>query len=313
MQDNECKAFAKRIVQLYVVHSNIKKIWDMLDSVLEHQQFMGSCNTPRHLFITGKSSTGKSQLAKHYATSRPGYINIAENGDECDIRPVVYVELPDPFTILELYQSIIRALGAPTFKSQPRIGEVKDRAFKLIAKQRVQMIILDEMNYILSSKYVKHVEAMEAIKYIGNTANVSLVCMGSPETAALRQLNFQYFRRFTHLKLEKFQSCDEGFCALLGSIEEQIAPSTRIGLGDVKTKLPLLIFHMSKGLVGIVTETIQEAYRLNGVFDDSFNDITKAQINADILYKAYQNIVGDIPESEFNKMLESDKCKVVSK
>ena len=60
---------------------------------------------------------------------------------------------------------------------------------------------------------------------------------------------------------------------------------------------------MSKGIVSIITRTIQEAYRLLGVFNEDFDDISKAKLSIDFIYAAYKNIVGDINMEEFEKAI----------
>lgn len=92
----------------------------------------------------------------------------------------------------------------------------------------------------------------------------------------------------------------------LSSIEKQINPIEYIGLGDLETQIPQLFYSMSKGVVSIITRTIQEAYRLLGVFNDDFKDISKAKLNVDTIYIAYKNIVGDMNMDDFEKAIYLD-------
>lgn len=278
-----------------------------MDSIITQKRLGGSECSPRHLFISGESGVGKSQLAKKYYQRYPGYVYTDNDGTEYDIKPVVYLELPDPFTILEFYQSIINALGAPIISSRPSIGDIKRQTFRLIEKQKVEMLIIDEMDYILTSRYVKPIEAMEAIKHVGNNSNISLVCIGTPDAETLQKLNFQYFRRFPITRLERFKDCDEEFCEFLKKVEEEINASNDIGLSDKKKFIPQLLHFMSKGLVGILTPIIQEAYRLQGIFEADFNDNNKLKLTIDSLKEAYQNIVGDITDEDFKKMMKDYK------
>ncbi|ASJ56835.1 hypothetical protein BP422_26930 [Brevibacillus formosus] len=78
------------------------------------------------------------------------------------------MELPNPFTVLEFYQTIIKALGAPSIIGVPRIGDVKRRVFTLLKLQKVEMLILDEMSYIKNTKYVNSSDSMEALKHVSN-------------------------------------------------------------------------------------------------------------------------------------------------
>lgn len=260
--------------------------------------------SPRHLFIVGESGVGKSKMVQKYTQKYPGYVHKDSDGTEYDIKPVVYLELPDPFTILEFYQSIISALGAPIVSSRSSIGDVKRQAFKLIEKQQVEMLIFDEMDYILTTRYVKHMEAMEAMKHIANNGNISMVCVGTPNAEVLQRLNFQYFRRYPITRFERFKECDDEFCEFLKRIEEEIGAPISIELSNKDKFIPQLLHFMSKGLVGILTPVIQEAYRLQGVFEVGFSDFNRLKLTVNSLKEAYQNIVGDITDEDFRTMLK---------
>lgn len=300
----EAQKFAQRVANIHIIYPRIQRIYDVLSSMRCLGTFNDRNESQSNLFIIGESGAGKTQMIKRYTEFNKGYIKI-ENGVEYDIKPVVYLELPNPFTTLELYQSIIKALGAPQIMYRPSIGDAKRQAFTLLEKQQVEMLIFDEMDYIFNSRYVKPQEAMDSIKHIGNVANVSLVCIGTPIVDSLRKINFQYFRRFPKIELEVFNELDDEFCIFLNSIEEQIVPAEYIGLGELDTNLPQVFYSMSKGIVSIVTKTIQEAYRLLGVFNKNFNDISKAKLDIDTIYAAYKNIVGDIDGEEFEKAIYS--------
>ncbi|KOS03710.1 hypothetical protein AM598_05090, partial [Paenibacillus polymyxa] len=141
-------------------------------------------------------------------------------------------------------------------------------------EQKVEVLILDEMDYILTSN-VPHKAAMNALKKIANKANITLVLAGTPEVETLLKINFQTllkinfqnYRRYPKLYINRFERCDEEWCRLLSRIEESLAPEKPIGLGDPATKLPQILHTMSSGLMGILTPVLQEMYSLLGVFD----------------------------------------------
>lgn len=301
--------FAERISGLYVEHPKVKQIWRIIDSRRNHRKIGQGNNSPMHLFIIGDSGVGKTQMAWHYIEKNPGYIWADDKGTEIDIKPVVYVELPNPFTIGEFYQSIVKELGAPSLSGRPTIGDIKRQTFTLLEKQKVEMLIFDEMDHILSSK-VGYKAAMDAIKHVANQSNVSIICTGTPASDKLRKLDFQIFRRFPVARLERFANCDQDFCNLLIEIEEQISPPRKLNLGDMESGLPLLMHKWSKGIVGLLTPIIQEAYARLGVFDDDFNyekfssserSTAKAFLNACIEAK---EINGDADDQEFDRMLK---------
>jgi hypothetical protein len=180
---------------------------------------------------------------------------------------------------------------------------LKKQAFKLIKDQGVEMLIMDEMNHILTSRHVKQEEAMDAIKYLGNVTKISLICVGTPDAGKLRKLSNQYFRRYIPVLLNRFESCNQEFCDFLNEIEQQIEPPSPLYLGDCNQGFPQLLHKMSRGLVGLLTPIIQEAYSLLGLFDKDASGLKDVNLTVDILVQAYDNIIGDLNQSELDKIL----------
>jgi hypothetical protein len=300
---DECKAFAKRIANIHVQHARIASIYEKLDSMRRFKKINENNDSPQGLFILGQSGLGKSRTVKKYVELNPKYVE--EMGEsEIDIMPVVYTELPDPYTPMELYQSIITALGAPRLGTRPTIGDAKGRALMLLETQRTELLIIDEIDYIFRSKFYKPEDLMETLKYIGNSTKIPTVCVGTPKISSLAKLDPQYFRRFPQKELTRFMEVDEEFCSFLNEIEKQISPKEYIGLGDQKTMLPQIFFKMSKGVTSYITQTIQEAYGLLGVFDGDFNDMNNVRLTIDLLVAAYKNLIGDTLEEELEQMIK---------
>jgi GTPase SAR1 family protein len=321
--------FAQRVAELHIVHPKVQKIRESLNSIRRLNNYRGGNNSPRHRFIIGLSGVGKTQMMKRYAEQSGSYVHVNEEGDEIDIRPVVYVNLPDPFTIMELYRSIIHALHAPQLSSRASIGDVKQQVFTLLEAQKVEMLILDEMDHILTSRFVSEKEAMGAIKHIANHGLVSVICVGTPEIEKLRKMDSQHFRRYPPTKLERFNDCDDNFYELLASIEEQLQPKDPIGFILIREtrllansehaeskikdedeellksakKIANILHKSTYGLVGYITPILQEAYSLLGVFESEFDDNIADLKLSKVLKEAYRNIIGDVSEEEFNKMI----------
>ncbi|MEW4220733.1 TniB family NTP-binding protein [Rossellomorea marisflavi] len=282
------QAFAERVAALFVEHEKIKEVYTLIEAIQTHQGFNAKC---KHMFVLGGSGVGKSKMAENFVKKYPPTVSIDEDGTEFDIKPVIYVETPHPFTWKELYFSILGSLGSARIDG--KVGDLKDRAFHLLQAQQVKMVFLDEIHNILTSTAVSNKGAMEHLKHMTNLTNVSLVLMGTPEAKVLRDLDDQYKTRYRIKHLKRFEECDEEFCSFLDLIEEQLDPPFDIGLGDEESGLPQLLHYMSKGKVGFLIPIIQEAYRLNGVFEDDFNDFSKAKLRAADIDRAYKNMVGD--------------------
>lgn len=293
--------FAERLKVLHVESPDVNQTWNIFDSMRAHQKIGDKKRYPRHLFLIGHSGTGKSHLINKYAEANPSYVEVDKDGTEIDIRPVVVMEIPNPFTVMEFYQSLVRALGAPALMGRKTIGDVKRQAFTLIQKQKVEMIILDEMNYIVKGRSIRGDEAMEHIKHVANTGQVSLVCVGTPVIDSLRTLDFQYLRRYPVMKLERYKECDQSFIEFLVQLEGQLNPPKTIGLSDLDTYIPQLLHEWSRGVIGLVIQILIEAYRLAGLFDDRTDQCPELKIEH--LEEAKRNIYGDLSEKELETLL----------
>ncbi|ETT50669.1 MULTISPECIES: TniB family NTP-binding protein [Paenibacillus] len=224
MSSEEVKVLARRINKLFIEHDEVKRIWNRLDSMrvyIERDEFDDEDDEekdPRHLFITGLSGVGKPQIGKRYAKSVSRYTKKVDD-EEIDIIPVLYVKLPYPFTQLDFYKKILKALGTENFRRDARINMIKDRVLLLLKKQKVQMIIFDEMNFIMRTKNFDNQTAMEMLKDLTNEHQVSIVCLGTPQIEKLHIMEDEYVRRFGRDHINRFDNCNEKFCELLKKLK----------------------------------------------------------------------------------------------
>lgn len=295
----EVKSFANRIRRLYIEHQEVNRIWSKFDSLRlcnslsDEEEILDieDEKDPRHLILMGLSGVGKSQIGKRYVKRNPGY-TLETDDEKIDIKPVIYVELPFPFTQLHFYTAILKALGTDNFRRDERINHVKNRVLWLLKKQKTEMIIFDEMNFIMRTKRFDDQEAMEMLKDLTNKCQLCIVCMGTPKIEVLRNMEDEYIRRFGKDMIQRFEECDDNFCNLLSDIEQTIQPPEEIGLGDVSTGYPQLLHFYSQGRIGYLHAILKEAYRLLGVFGDC-EDLHKLVLTVDILRQAKFNLFGE--------------------
>lgn len=296
MSREEVEMFRNRIQKLYLEHKEVRRLWSKFDS-------LRLCNTmveededtderdPRSLFVTGLSGTGKSQIAKRYKRRNPGY-TLETQDEEIDIKPVLYVKLPFPFTQLHFYVKILNELGTDNLRRDVKINYVKDRVLYLLKKQKTELIFFDEMDYIMRTKTFDNQSAMEMLKDLTNECQICIVCIGTPKIEPLRNMEDEYIRRFGKDKLQRFDTCNDIFCSLLIQIEDAIQPPKPIGLGDPETGYPQLLHYYSQGRIGYLHLIIKETYRLLGIFD-TCDDFSKATITVDLLQEAKKNLFGE--------------------
>jgi hypothetical protein len=297
MSCDEVKAFASRIKKLFVYHEEVNRIWKRFDALRLNNDFDLTSEEegdPRHLFFIGLSGVGKSQIGRRYASGNPSYLKTIGK-EQVKIAPVLYVKLPYPFTQYQFYTEILVQLGTHNLRRDLRINEIKERALFLLRKQQTEMIIFDEMNFILRSKRFDNQEAMEMFKDLTYKTHVCMVCMGTPQILKLRNMEDEYIGRFGVEQMNRFESCDSSFCSLLEQIEKEIKPPKKIGLGDLETGYPQLLHYYCQGRVRYLHLIIKEAYRLMGLFDGDIQDVNNLVFNVD-----------NIREAKYNLFRESD-------
>ncbi|WP_155669290.1 TniB family NTP-binding protein [Ornithinibacillus caprae] len=300
---NEYTEFQKRVINLYIEHPEVKKLWEIFDRKRLYRRLGAEQDSEEgqlHLFVKGNSRVGKSQMMKKYKKLNKGYEHIKEDGTEIDIVPVAYMNCPAPFTKKGLYNQIIKSLGAT--KMSGDVETIKDRAYFLLKEQKCEMLIIDELDYLLSSTYVSRKESMELIKGITNETDVCLILVGTHETDKLRKLDQQYKGRFPPRTIPVFQTCDQSFIDLLISIEEQLAiPDYSLELGNADSAFPELLHQLSGGLLGWLTPILREAFAIVGVFEPDFKDFSILNnIDGNVLIQARENVLGEITEEDFD-------------
>ncbi|WP_342419770.1 TniB family NTP-binding protein [Paenibacillus sp. FSL H8-0168] len=310
---SEFKNFQNRVTNLYIEHPELVRIWNRLDRNRKIKRSNRvNDDTPINLFIEGYSGAGKTQCLKKYVRRNPPITKTEEDGTEVDTRSVLYMNLPIPFTYKGFYNSILQSIDNDFPLSNSDVNRIKHQAFSLIKKLEVEMLIIDEMDYLLASTYVQRKAVMENIKDIANSTDVCLVCVGTHAIEELRMLNTQHLRRYPKTVLNHFTSCDSTFLNFLSEVERQLAVPQEFKLDwdNEGSAFAPLLFSITNGLVGWVKPIIRETMDLIGVFEDDFSDFSiLKKINGDVLLEAQRNIIGNFAEEDMTKIFGDEDWK----
>ncbi|MFF3925867.1 TniB family NTP-binding protein [Paenibacillus lactis] len=305
MDKNKYIEFQDRVINLYIDHPEVRQIWKSLDSKrMWRSRGIDNDNSPNHMFLMGKSRVGKTQAVKRYARQNGKTFYYDEEGSKIDILPVVYAEIPDRFTPKEFYNNIIEGLGAIKLYGRVEVGQLKDRALYLLKKHGTEMLILDELNYLLPYATKTRAQAMELVKGLANKAGVCLICVGTPEIEDLRTMNEQFIGRYPPRTIPRFEQCDDSFISLLNEIELELGLEKPIGLADTTLGYPLILHKLSLGFIGWLVPILQNAFEIIGVFEPDFDDFNILNgLNGNVLIEAQRNVVGDITKNDIQKIL----------
>ncbi|WP_018756435.1 TniB family NTP-binding protein [Paenibacillus terrigena] len=307
MIKNHYKEFQNRISNLFIEHDEVTRIWKRLDKNRRNKrEGVESDDSPINLFIEGKSGAGKSMTLKKYVKKNKGWTVVDEDETETDIKPVIYMTLPVPFTYKGFYNNILKAMNLPARNAD--VDRIKTQAFDMMKELKVEMLIIDEVDYLLASTFVQRKAVMENIKDIANSADVCLVCVGTLSIEELRTLNTQHIRRYPKTVLKHFEKCDDSFKEFIKSIEGQLSPPP--GLLDWskdESAFPELLFDLTGGLVGWMKPILREAFDIIGVMEEDFSDFSILKnLNGTVLAEAQKNIIGEFADNDMAKILADE-------
>lgn len=288
MSRAECEAFVQRVLDLYVVNPDVEQIWRRMDTLYKITG-QGKTRDTGHLFVVGEPGVGKSELLKKFVERHSGHEFQYEDGTVADVKPVVYVECPYPFTEKRLYIKITTALGAPILNADPTVGRARAQMEQLIKMQQVRLIILDELNFLVETRRMNDHIGMEHLKSL-TSEGIGLVCAGTSKIDNLRLLDEQYKSRFARIALNRLSKGD-AFRDFLIKVEEQLDPPYPIGLGKIE-QLTDKIYEWTQGNLRKFHWLLREAYAMLGIFDDDFEDISRAKMTVDVLKAAHDRLIG---------------------
>jgi len=200
----ECVRFAERLANLYVAHPGVEDVWRDLESMRISIQLMDDPRDSGHLFIYGRGGLGKSEAMKNYEKKFARYEYVTDSGTKVRAKAVVYAKCPFPFTEKNLFINILEALDAPPLKSSVNINDLKRYARVQLEKQKVQVLILDELNFLAKSPRITDVVGMEHLKAITDWG-VGLVCVGTEVIRSLLLIDEQYSSRFQKVPFPTFE------------------------------------------------------------------------------------------------------------
>lgn len=181
------------------------------------------------MLIVGETNNGKTRIIrrfvdKHASIERPG------GGQE---RTVISIQAPPVPDEKRLYGAILSRVGSPGRLWQSA-GAQYQAVEKILRGLGVKMLIIDEIQHLVSGGSTKHKDCLNALKYLANDLQISLVTSGI-KTAhfALAGFDAQLENRFKPTVLPMWVYGPE-LARLLKSIEKILPLRNPSNLDDPK-------------------------------------------------------------------------------
>jgi hypothetical protein len=204
------------------------------------------------LAILGDSGLGKSYILKHLAKDLLPPFRTRDRGIQ--IRPVVYVPLPPEFTVRDLQEQVLRAIGA---KSHGWQGANRDLHIKQLAKDlHIRMFIFDDIQHFTNQSPARSQKLFDWIKYLLNDLEIAVVVAGIPTAAEALHSDPQISTRFDCLTMPRWD-VNEALNQFLGNFERTFPLKEPSNLEEPAVQEEVLL--SSRGVTRIMARQLIDA------------------------------------------------------
>lgn len=233
---------------VWVTYDRAKAVLAHMEELFEHPPVDRMPN----MLIVAESNNGKTRILRRFMEKHPSDQN--PDGDAA-IVPVVMVSAPPTPDIGELCANILTEVNAPYRESAnppDRMKAVK----RVLGQIGTRMLIIDEIQDMLTGSASKQREFRNSIKGLGNFLKISIVAAGIEEAYAVFATDPQLSNRFYPEPLPLWR-LDADLGRLLASIERQL-PLRRPSNLKGPEMLQKLMF-MSEGTIGGIYDVLKVA------------------------------------------------------
>lgn len=205
-----------------------------------------------NLLVVGPTNNGKTQILRRFLSKHPPNPN--PDGDAA-IVPAVFVGAPPTPDIADLCVRILAAVNAP-YKEVATASERIRTVKKILGGIGTRMLLIDDIQHMLTGGSAKQREFRNAIKDLGNELKISIVAAGIEDAYVVFATDPQLSNRF-HVETLPPWKMDKDFGSLMASIEQQLPLRRPSGLKE--EKMMQTIFFMSEGTIGEAHSVLKKA------------------------------------------------------
>ncbi len=232
----------------WISYPEAEAILEQLEDLLDHPQQDRMPN----MLLVGATNAGKTALIKRFLSLHPAKPNL--EGDAAEV-PVGYVQTPPGATDDDLYQAIQRTLFHSTPRAQSR-PERRNGAIDVMRDVGMRILLIDEVQHMLSATHTKQALFLNALKFISNDLRISIVAAGPQEAVRAIHTDPHLANRFKPVVFPKW-TLTEAFARLLVSFETVLPLRKPSNLGGKAMAKEVL--RLSEGTIGEVSDLLNAA------------------------------------------------------
>lgn len=165
-----------------------------------------------------------------------------------------YANAADPLG-RSLYAEIVRTLNT-NIRPGMRYGELENSAVAMLKQAAPRMLIIDEIQHLLSCNARDQRAALNAIKYLANTMRMSIVAAGTHESLHAMRYDPQIASRFEQLELPLWGETEEFRCFVAGFIRTLPVRHTA---GELDRRAIAYMLELTDGVTGRVVDLLRRA------------------------------------------------------
>lgn len=201
------------------------------------------CERMPNLAIAARTNNGKTRLIRHFLSKHAPSDN--PEGDAIQV-PVLYLQCPGVPDEARLYDAILMKL-CKKFRPTASAREKLPMVVKVLSEVGLGILAIDEANYTESGSRDKQKTFLNALRYLGNELQISIVTLGTDEMMRVIRTVPAVENRFIPAFLPRWD-CDKDYRQLLASFEKLIPLERPSNLSS--REMSTLIHARSEGTIG---------------------------------------------------------------
>ena len=183
----------RMLIDRFITHERLQPIMDHIDFL----RFSPPKSRASGLVVSGLPGSGKTMIARAIERRYPP---IAAEGSKAASLPVLTIEMTGAREARALYDRILTELGVPDPKRY--VGSDRERmVLKLCRAANLRLLVVDEIQDILTSTARQQRIALDTIKFLMNQLSIPVLVLGTAQAPDAMQVDEHLNARFTYRSL----------------------------------------------------------------------------------------------------------------
>ena len=183
----------RMLIDRFITHERLQPIMDHIDFL----RFSPPKSRASGLVVSGLPGSGKTMIARAIERRYPP---IAAEGSKAASLPVLTIEMTGAREARALYDRILTELGVPD--PIRYVGSDRERmVLKLCRAANLRLLVVDEIQDILTSTARQQRIALDTIKFLMNQLSLPVLALGTAQAPDAMQVDEHLNARFTYRSL----------------------------------------------------------------------------------------------------------------